>query len=138
MKFALIARPVSLVALAFVSTAALTDPIGEWRVADGTATIRIHRCGYALCGNVSSTISPAGTDDRNPDPSKRGRSVLGLEVLINMRRAGQNLWAGTTYNADDGQLYDARISILDDGSLKVEGCAPGGGACGSQEWTRVQ
>lgn len=138
MTFSSIARPVSLLALLFASTAAFADPSGEWRVADGTATVRIHRCGAAFCGNVATTSTPAGKDERNPDPAKRNKSVLGLEVLIDMRPDGQNLWAGTSYNAEDGQLYAARISLQSESSLKVEGCVPGGGACGSEIWSRVR
>lgn len=138
MKFSSIARSLFLGGLLAASTAALADPIGEWRVADGTATIRIHRCGVALCGNVATTVSTPGKDDRNPDPSKRNRSVLGMEVLINMRPAGDNLWSGMSYNADDGQYYATKISLDSASSLKIEGCAPGGGACGSQTWSRVQ
>jgi uncharacterized protein (DUF2147 family) len=139
MRFTSIARPLFLGGFLAVSTAALADPTGEWRVADGTATIRIHRCGGgALCGNVATTVSAPGKDDRNPDPNKRNRSVLGMEVLIDMRPAGQNLWSGTSYNADDGQYYATKISLEGASALKIEGCAPGGGPCGSQLWSRVQ
>ncbi|HKH81528.1 MAG TPA: DUF2147 domain-containing protein [Methylovirgula sp.] len=138
MKFSSIARPLSLVALLTASTAALADPVGEWRVADGTATVRIHRCGAALCGNIATTASAPGKDDRNPDPRKRNRSVLGMEILINMRPAGANLWSGTSYDAVDGQYYATQISLEGDSSLKIQGCAPGGGTCGTETWTRVR
>jgi uncharacterized protein (DUF2147 family) len=138
MKFRLTGRLLCLLALLTASTAALADPVGEWRVADGTATIRIHHCGGALCGNVATTVSAPGKDIRNPDPHKRGRSVLGMEVLIDMRPAGENLWSGTSYNADDGQYYATKISLVGAAALKIEGCAPGGGPCGSQLWSRVQ
>lgn len=138
MRFSSIARPLMLVALVTASTAALADPIGEWRVADGTATIRIHRCGGALCGNIASTVSTPGKDVRNPDPNKRNRSVIGLEVLINMRPAGSNRWAGTSYDAMDGQYYTTQISMEAPGALKIQGCSPGGGPCGSQTWSRVR
>jgi uncharacterized protein (DUF2147 family) len=138
MRFSPIACPLVLAGLLAASTAALADPTGEWRVADGTATIRIHRCGAALCGNIASTASTPGRDDHNPDPIKRSRSVLGMEVLIDMRRAGDNLWSGTSYDADDGQYYSTQISLQSDASLKIEGCAPGGGPCGSQTWSRVR
>lgn len=137
MKFSLPARLISLSALLFASSAAFADPSGEWRVADGTATIRIHRCGGAYCGNVSSTITPAGKDVRNPDPARRNRSVLGLEVLINMRPAGQNAWAGYSYNAQDGQMYNATITVQG-AALTIQGCVPGGGPCGSETWSRVR
>lgn len=138
MIFSSIARPLFLAGFVAASTAALAGPIGEWRVADGTATIRIHRCGGALCGNVATTVSAPGRDNRNPDPNKRNRSVLGMEVLIDMRPAGENLWSGTSYNADDGQYYATKISLVGAAALKIEGCAPGGGPCGSQLWSRVQ
>jgi uncharacterized protein (DUF2147 family) len=138
MRFWLTARPLWLVVLLTASTAALADPVGEWRVADGTATIRIHRCGTALCGNVATTDSAPGKDIRNPDPAKRNRSVLGMEVLINMRPYGRNVWAGTSYDADDGQYYSTQISLDGESALKISGCAPGGGPCGSQIWSRVR
>lgn len=131
-----IARPLCTVGLLFAATAAWADPLGEWRVADGTATIRIHRCGGALCGNVATTVSDPGKDIRNPDPRKRNRSVLGMEVLINMRPVAPNLWSGTSYNADDGQYYSTQLSMYGE-ALKISGCAPGGGPCGSQVWSRA-
>jgi uncharacterized protein (DUF2147 family) len=138
MKFLSIARPLSLAALITASTAALADPVGEWRVADGTATVRIHRCGGALCGNIATTASAPGKDDHNPDPRKRNRSVLGMEILINMRPAGANLWSGTSYDAVDGQMYATQISLVGESSLRIQGCGPGGGPCGGETWTRVR
>jgi uncharacterized protein (DUF2147 family) len=137
MKFWLTGRPLFLLALLTASTAALADPVGEWQVADGTATVRIHRCGRALCGNVATTVSDPGKDIRNPDPTKRNRSTLGMEVLINMRPNGPNVWAGTSYDADDGQYYSTQISLDSETKLRISGCAPGGGPCGSQTWLRV-
>ena len=139
MKLSPIISAASFAALMLVATAAVADPAGEWRVADGTATIRIRKCGAtAFCGFIASTATPAGRDEKNPDPAKRNRSVLGIETLINMRQVGENLWAGTTYNAEDGQMYAAKISLQSEGALKIEGCAPGGGVCGSEVWSRVR
>jgi uncharacterized protein (DUF2147 family) len=137
MKLSPMIAAAGFAATMFAATAAIADPAGEWRVADGTATIRIHKCGNAYCGVVASTISPAGKDIKNPDPAKRNRSVIGIEALINMKPNGANSWAGTTYNAQDGQYYSATISLESEQSLKINGCAPGGGACGSETWTRV-
>jgi uncharacterized protein (DUF2147 family) len=61
-----------------------------------------------------------------------------MEVLIDMRRAGDNLWSGTSYDADDGQFYSTQISLDGESALKIQGCAPGGGPCGSQTWSRVR
>jgi uncharacterized protein (DUF2147 family) len=138
MKLLPIVSAASFAALMFVTTAAIADPAGEWRVQDGTATVRIRKCGNAYCGFIATTASAPGKDMKNPDPSKRGRSVIGLETLIGMAPAGENLWAGTAYNAEDGQMYSAKISLQSEQALKIEGCAPGGGLCGSETWSRVR
>jgi uncharacterized protein (DUF2147 family) len=118
---------------------AFADPSGDWRVADGTAVVRIKKCGAsAYCGFVVQTSTPAGKDIHNPNPSLRSRSVMGLEVLINMQKGGENVWSGSTYNAEDGQTYSAKISLQGEQVLSIQGCVPGGGACGSESWARVK
>jgi uncharacterized protein (DUF2147 family) len=114
------------------------DPIGVWQVADGTATVQIRKCGAALCGVVASTRTAPGKDDKNPDPSKRNRSVLGIEVLISLRPTASNIWAGSSYNAEDGQMYAAQVSMQGEQALQIQGCVPNGGLCGSETWTRVK
>lgn len=129
----------ALSAIIVAASPAIADPAGDWRVADGTATVRIKKCGAsALCGYVLSTTTPAGKDDHNPDPRLRNRSVIGLEVLINMQKAGDNTWTGATYNAEDGQTYSARITLQSEQALQIQGCVAGGGACGNETWARVR
>jgi uncharacterized protein (DUF2147 family) len=140
MNFAQIVRPMFLTGLLVASTGAFAEltPGGDWRVADGTATIRIHRCGGGWCGRVVDTITPAGKDIHNPDPRKRNRTVLGLEVLYGLRAAGPNKWSGYSYNAQDGQTYTISVSLQGTTALRVQGCVPGGGACGGETWARVR
>ncbi|MDR3409107.1 MAG: DUF2147 domain-containing protein [Methylovirgula sp.] len=139
MNFSQIARPLCLTGLLLASSAAFAGPSpqGEWRVADGTATIRIHRCGGVWCGKVVTTITPAGKDIHNPDPHKRSRTVLGLEVLYGLRATAANAWTGYSYNAQDGQTYTITVSLASESALRVQGCVPGGGACGGETWTRT-
>ena len=116
--------------------AAGNGPAGEWVVADHTAVVRISKCGGGYCGFVAK--GQAGKDYRNPDPRKRNRSLVGIEVFFNMRPNGANSWVGQTYNADDGQMYAGRITVSGPGTLQVEGCVEGGGPCGSQSWSRAR
>lgn len=134
-------RLLIVTAIAFTAISigqANADPVGEWRVADGSAIVRIRKCGAALCGFVASTRSAPGKDERNPDPSKRNRSVIGIEVLISLKPAGSNTWTGTTYNAEDGLYYSATMSMQSEQALQIKGCGPNGGVCGSETWTRVK
>jgi uncharacterized protein (DUF2147 family) len=121
----------------FSAAVAYADPEGVWRTADGKATIRISHCGGGFCGYVTS-VPASVKDDKNPDPKLRGRSVANMEVLIEMRPAGANLWQGRAYDSDTGQYYAAKISLVSEQALKVEGCPLGGGICGSETWSRVR
>src|SRR5436190_21823826 len=111
-RFRLLA--ISLLAGAGVAPAT-ADPIGLWRANDG-GTTRIARCGAALCGTLVSVVpanDPATgrpmTDRKNRDPSKRGRALVGVQVLIGMQPSGPAKWSGQLYNPDDGGTYDGHI-----------------------------
>jgi uncharacterized protein (DUF2147 family) len=116
--------------------ASRTSPVGEWLVEDGEGRIRIEECGANLCGYVTAAKNPNDKDRKNPDPSLRSRSVIGMPVLIDMKPAG-NRWKGNIYNVKDGGTYSANISMKGEDKLRVEGCAFGGMICGGQSWSRV-
>lgn len=128
----------ALAMTALFAGAASADPTGDWRTGDGNATVRIKKCGSGLCGFVSSTRGAPGKDVRNPDPAKRNRSVLGIEVLINLQPKGDKVWSGTTYNAEDGLLYNATVTEQSASALQVRGCGANGGVCGSETWSRAR
>lgn len=113
-----------------------TSPVGEWRVEDGKSQIRIEECGANLCGYVSVAKKPNEKDRNNPNPSLRGRSVVGMPILLDMKPSG-NRWNGRIYNAQDGRTYTGIISLKNGNTLRVQGCAFGGMICGGQNWSRV-
>ena len=135
MKTLSIAAAAGFILAAATPSFAATGPAGSWVVADHTAVVRITKCGNNFCGYVAK--GQPGKDIRNPDPRKRGRSVIGIQVMFSMKQSGPNSWSGETYNADDGQIYNGKITA-GGATLQVEGCVPGGGVCGSQTWTREQ
>lgn len=128
--------PAMLAATVAAQAARAQDPIGEWRVADGDANVRIIDCGGAMWGMVSWEKTP-GRDVNNPDPAKRSRPTLGMPVLLNMQQSKPGRWQGEVYNAENGRRYDATIALLNPDTLHVEGCALGI-LCGGEDWTRVR
>ena len=64
--------------------------------------------------------------------------MLGIEVLINLQPKGAKVWTGTTYNAEDGLLYNATVTEESAASLQIKGCGANGGVCGSETWSRVK
>jgi uncharacterized protein (DUF2147 family) len=111
------------------------DPAGEWLVEDGTARIRIALCSGSLWGVIGWEKTP-GTDTENPDPAKKTRPTLGIPILINMKPSGPDKWAGQIYNAQNGKMYEASVSLESEKALKVRGCILGGLFCGGETWSR--
>jgi uncharacterized protein (DUF2147 family) len=56
----------------------------------------------------------ACTDDR------KGKPVLGLEIIRNMVRDGDQWEDGTILDPDNGEVYDCKLWV-EDGKLKVRG-----------------
>jgi uncharacterized protein (DUF2147 family) len=116
--------------------ASAADPVGEWLVKDGGAQIRIEPCADALWGVISWTRD-AAVDSNNPDPVKRTRPILGVPILRGMKAVSANKWEGEVYNAQNGKMYNANITLVSDDVLKIQGCVLGGLFCGGESWTRV-
>lgn len=124
--------------LALTTGSALAaEPLGDWLVKDGYAHIRIDNCGGKLWGIVVWEKEP-GVDSENPDPAKKTRPTLGMPVLMGLVPTKPNKWEGEIYNSQNGKLYSANISILDENTLELEGCLYPNFLCLAQKWTRVK
>jgi uncharacterized protein (DUF2147 family) len=124
-----------------ISSAQAAEPTGTWLTEKGDARIHVAPCGKALCGTIvwiKDAIDPqtgrAPVDDKNPDPSKRGRKIVGMRIF-SMNLDSNNVWAGPIYNSDDGRNYAGRLLMQGADALQVNGCA--GALCGGELWRRV-
>jgi uncharacterized protein (DUF2147 family) len=125
-----------------VAPARAEELIGTWLTQQGDAHIRVARCGKALCGTVvwlKDPIDPKTrqlqADDKNPDPAKRSRKIVGIQIFA-MEQDATNSWVGGIYNSEDGQTYRGRLSPRGHDELEVHGCS--GNLCGSEVWTRAK
>jgi len=129
-----VALPLLLKNIAWAATAG--GPTGDWLVEKRYAIIRIVDCGGQFWGVVSWQMR-ADVDSHNPNPAKRRRPTLGMPVLLGMKPSDEpNKWDGEIYNSQDGNTYDANISLSAPDTLHVEGCALGI-LCGGENWTRI-
>ena len=125
------------------TSAAEASPVGLWRAKDG-AQIRVATCGKErLCGFVATTnprLDPQTgrppVDKHNPDPAKRNRPLVGIEILSGMTPSAPGEWSGQLYNEDDGRTYRGKIRELGPQAIRIEGCA--GALCGGEELTRLK
>ena len=60
----------------------------------------------------------------------------GLNVFFDMKPSGDNAWAGSAFNPDDGRTYSGKMTLSGD-HLTTAGCVLGGLICQSVAWTRV-
>lgn len=97
------------------------SPLGEWESRGAKGTVRIERCGPALCGFALT------------EASSRGESVL-----VNMKPKTHNVWTGSIYSRSSGNTYYATMTLKGSGRLYVEACALGRFWCSGNDWTRIE
>ena len=130
MKVVVVLRIVFFLALALLvaapAAAQSPTPLGVWLHPNKRIQLEIYSCGDRLCGKLIWFRRPndaAGlplVDVLNSDPALRTRPLLGLVVIRNFRRTGDNTWEdGEIYNPDDGVDYQAEMSIENDGTLRI-------------------
>jgi uncharacterized protein (DUF2147 family) len=100
--------------------AAAETPLGDWQT-EGKGSVRIERCGRALCGHV---LNPSSNDN-------------GEMVLINMKPKTAALWSGYIYSHDSENTYYATIAMKGPDSLWVKACALGKFYCSGNLWSRI-
>lgn len=122
-----------------------SDPSGTWLTQDGRARIRTEKCGVPgdkLCGYVVWLQKPLDdkgaprTDVKNPDPRKRSRPSVGVQLIEGLKLNGDGRYEGQIYNGDDGKKYDVTIWSEEPGTLSVKGCLVAF-LCSTQSWARV-
>jgi uncharacterized protein (DUF2147 family) len=133
---------VLLAALALLAplpgSAAAPSIEGLWRTDDGKALVRIAPCGTRMCGRIARVLDRNPNvpiaDVNNPDPARRDRPILGLQVLSGFR-GGPTQWTdGQAYDPKSGSSYKSSLRLNADGSLRVTGCVLF--VCRSKRWTR--
>ena len=66
-----------------------------------------------------------------------GAAKIGQKLFSDMKPNGEDSWAGTAFNPEDGKRYTAKLTLSGD-HLVTAGCVLGGLICQSFDWTRVR
>jgi uncharacterized protein (DUF2147 family) len=113
-----------------------TKVAGVWQSESGITRVRVSPCGSGLCGTVVWQKNPS-KDVYNPDPAKRERQIVGLQLVSNMQPVGNDEWSGAIYNYEDGKTYAGKVKVNGANSLAIGGCVLGGMVCQSKTWTKI-
>ena len=125
---------------------AAPSPVGLWQTEGGKSHVQIFACGAQLCGRIvwlREPNQPSGqpkVDQKNPDQTKRGQKIIGLQMLWNFAKTRDpNEWdGGRIYNPEDGEIYKSTMKIRPDGKLEVRGYVGISLLGKSQYWERVR
>ena len=66
-----------------------------------------------------------------------GPAKVGQQVFFDMKPHGENVWAGSAFNPEDGKTYSGKMTLSGD-HLTTAGCVFGGLICKSFAWTRAR
>jgi uncharacterized protein (DUF2147 family) len=127
--FALIATPV------LAQTA--DDAIGVWENPENKSHTEFYKCGDGVCGKIVKVVDGQKTDDKNPDPAKQKRPIVGLVIMQGAKKTGANKWSGTLYNRADGKEYAGTVTVKSKNSLDLSGCVAAV-FCKTVTFTRVK
>ena len=119
-----------LVAVAIMAASAPAaiagDVTGIWMRDDGSAKLRFAACeGDAICGFLAWKKGPDG-------PAR-----IGQKLFAGMKPNGEDSWAGTAFNPEDGKQYTAKLTLSGD-RLVTAGCVLGGLICELFDWRRTR
>ena len=125
MKYLRIGVALSLAAGTISASAEKADGIlGHWRTDTGSAIVNISFCEPDRpCGEIT-WVDPNGAsvvDRNNPDDSLKGRPLVGVMMLWGFKAKDDKWKGGKIYNPKDGKTYKSKVSLNDDGTLKVKG-----------------
>ena len=129
----------------FTSGTQAGSPIaGNWATRGFGSIVQLRPCTGtpdAMCGRIIWLWEPndaqgrARTDNHNPDRALRTRSLIGIDIVQNLRETAPGVWSnGALYNPDDGRTYTGAITLRN-GALELRGCALSV-FCQTQVWRR--
>jgi uncharacterized protein (DUF2147 family) len=126
--------------------------VGVWLNQEKEAQIEIYPCDGKYCGRIMWLKEPnylandpkgmAGkprVDRENPDPSKRERPILGMNLVWGFSFSGGNLWeSGFIYDPREGKTYKCKMTLETPDHLKVRGFIGISLIGKTNDWTRVK
>jgi uncharacterized protein (DUF2147 family) len=98
------------------------DALGVWLNPENQSHTEFYKCGDSVCGKIVRAVDGQKTDDKNPDPAKRNRPIVGLVIMQGAKKTGPTTWAGDLYNRADGKTYSGTVTVKSKDSLALSGC----------------
>ena len=109
-----------------VSATVLAQPsnsiAGTWKTFDDetlqpAALVQITEKNGVFAGVITKLLDPTAppTCEKCTD-SRRGKPVVGMEILSGLKKDGEAYTGGQILDPDDGEIYKAEMKLIDQGS----------------------
>lgn len=124
---------ISLVSSLMVRAVEADDIVGIWYTDGGESKVEVYKCGEQFCGKIIWLEEPNYADEdpmagkpkvdrENPDESKQGQPIIGLEIMQGFQFDGEEWVEGEIYDPEKGKTYSCYMALKGDGKkLKVRG-----------------
>jgi uncharacterized protein (DUF2147 family) len=99
--------------------------LGKWKTDDNRAIIEIYEQDEKYHGKIvwlQTVIDNQGSprkDIKNPNKEKQNENILGLTILRNFTFDDNEFINGTVYDPDSGNIYNCKLWLTDNNTLKV-------------------
>jgi len=117
----------SLAARAFAAEPAGDAILGQWYTEGDESIVEIYKSDQCYCGKIVWLNEPNNSDGsekvdaNNPDESKRGRKILGMDILSGFKYEGKGDWvSGKIYDPNSGKTYSCNARMKK-GKLNIRG-----------------
>ncbi len=105
----------------------VNSPVGLWKNIDDVtgkskALIRITEANGVLTGKIEKLFREP-TEDQNPkctkcDGANKDQPVLGMVILVGLKKDGDEYNGGTIMDPDNGKIYKSKL-VLEEGATKL-------------------
>ena len=101
--------------------------VGVWLTADGKARVEIAKTDDTYSGKIIWLKEPdedgkPKVDKKNPEEKLRSHPIIGLEIVYGFSYDEDHVWTGgKAYDPESGNEYKAKMTLLDDKTLKLRG-----------------
>ena len=105
-----------------ISAETLDSIAGSWKTFDDdtnqpAAIVQISEKNGVFSGLITKLLDPSAPTicDKCTD-ARKGKPVMGMEILSNLKKTGDSYSGGQILDPDDGEIYRAEMKLKDQGS----------------------
>lgn len=106
---------------------------GRWKNPKGSVVVRLGPCGSAICGVVIDASEHA------KETARKGGTpnLVGTRILTGLRPNGDATFKGQAFDPKRNIRAPARVRLIGQDALEIQGCAFLSLVCKEQRWTRI-